>query len=112
MKPKPRQSFSQRASVTFPNSDWEQSQCNSLDPNSELNADITSLEHMHSVSELDDGKDSETTSVRGSRVSLPPRLASLTKEVSLLLDPYDAHHLLHHSLSMLVVLHCPSLSPP
>ena len=55
VKPKLRQ-MSQRSSIVFPSAEWDIPKRSHMSPNAELNADLTSVEHTHSVSELGDSE--------------------------------------------------------
>ncbi len=66
-----RQQSSQRASVTFPSADRDSLKPGhkAPDPDAELNADITSLEHMHSVSELSNAEEEQLSAWTMSQTS-------------------------------------------
>ena len=48
--------MSQRSSIVFPSAEWDIPKRSHMALNAELNADLTSVEHTHSVSELGDSE--------------------------------------------------------
>ena len=83
MKPKlPTHLASQRASVAMPSAGWDLAKRGLTSPNAELNADLTSLEDITSVSELgiEGESGSERVTYRGTSMTRPtPRLASVSQ---------------------------------
>ena len=78
VKPRQHVSPSQRTSVTFPSPDWLTTEPIHMTPETEVNADIISLEHMNSVSELDGAESADPLTPRGSIGQILARSCSQT----------------------------------
>ena len=84
MKPKPPTSLSSlRASVVMSSAGWDLARRGLISPNAKLNADLTILEDISSVSELGVEYESGSELLIGRSASMPrptPRLASVSQE--------------------------------
>ena len=78
VKPRQHVSPSQRTSVTFPSPDRLMTEPTHMTPETEVNADIISLEHMNLVSELDGAESADPLTPRGSSGHIPARSCSQT----------------------------------
>ena len=78
VKPRQHVSPSQRTSVTFRSPDWLTTEPIHMTPETEVNADIMSLGHMNSVSELDGAESADPLTPRGSGGQILARSCSQT----------------------------------
>lgn len=105
LKPKlPTSLPSQRASVVMPSAGWDLAKRSQVSPDAELNADLTSLEDMSSVSELgiECESGSELLAHRSTSMTQPtPRLASVSQAFMNLTPAHELNNVSMLAMTMM-----------